>query len=163
MCQVAAEGHTVLSPAAARRLIVASADRQPARDRARHLAGSLTRPQAQVLACLGEGLSNAQIAARLYLSEARVKGYVSRMLDRLGCANRAQAVCRARTRTITLSWCFLCLSGCSPVLADQAVDDVPVPDPGGHIDRLAGLVQRRSLFPRLVRPMLVVATRGRTW
>jgi Sigma-70 region 2/Bacterial regulatory proteins, luxR family len=44
-----------------------------------------------VLARLGEGLSNAQIAARLYLSEARVKGYVSRMLDELGCANRAQA------------------------------------------------------------------------
>jgi hypothetical protein len=44
-----------------------------------------------VLACLGEGLSNAQIAARLYLSEARVKGYVSRMLDKPGCANRAQA------------------------------------------------------------------------
>ena len=41
--------------------------------------------------CLGEGLSNAQIAARLYLSEARVKGYVSRMLDKLGCANRVQA------------------------------------------------------------------------
>ena len=77
----------MLSPAAARRLIVASADRQPARDRARHLAGSLTDREAQVLACLGEGLSNAQIAARLYLSEARVKGYISR----LGCANRAQA------------------------------------------------------------------------
>ena len=88
---MAAEGHTVLSPAAARRLIVASADRQPARDRARHLAGSLTDREAQVLACLGEGLSSAQIAARLYLSGARVKGYVSRMLDELGCANRAQA------------------------------------------------------------------------
>ena len=44
-----------------------------------------------MLACLGEGPSNAQIAARLCLSEARVKGYVSRMLDKLGCANRAQA------------------------------------------------------------------------
>jgi hypothetical protein len=32
-------------------------------------------------------------------------------------------------------------------------------DPGGHIDRLAGFVQRRSLFPRLVRPMLVVMLR----
>ena len=50
LVQVAAEGHTVLSPAAARRLIVASADRQPARDRARHLAGSLTDREAQVLA-----------------------------------------------------------------------------------------------------------------
>src|SRR5690348_2122782 len=63
-------------------------------------------------------------------------------------------LCRARTRTIALSWCFL--SGCSPVLADQAVDDLSVRDPGGHIDRLAGLVQWGSLLPRLVRPMLVV-------
>ena len=77
-------GAHLLSPAAARRLIVASADRQPARDRARHLAGSLTDREAQVLACLGEGLSNAQIAARLYLSEARVKGYVSRDAGQAG-------------------------------------------------------------------------------
>jgi DNA-binding NarL/FixJ family response regulator len=89
--QVAAEGHTVLSPTAARRLVAASADSQSARDRARKLVGSLTEREVQVLACLGEGLSNAQIAARLYLSEATVKGYVSRMLDKLGCANRTQA------------------------------------------------------------------------
>ena len=43
--------------------------------------------------------------------------------------------------------------------SDQAVDDLSVRDPGGHIDRLAGLVQRRSLFPRLVRPVLVVVLR----
>ena len=43
-----------------------------------------------MLACLGEGLSNAQIAGRLYLSEATIKGYVSRMLDKLECANRTQ-------------------------------------------------------------------------
>jgi hypothetical protein len=36
------------------------------------------------------------------------------------------------------------------------VDGLPVRDPGGHIDRPAGLVQRRSLSARLVRPMLVV-------
>jgi hypothetical protein len=51
---------------------------------------------------------------------------------------------------------FLCSSGCSPVLADQAVDDGGVRNPVSHIDRLAGLVQRRSLLARLVRPMLVV-------
>jgi hypothetical protein len=38
---------------------------------------------------------------------------------------------------------FLCSSGCSPILADQALDDVGALDPGGHIDRLAG--RRRAL------------------
>jgi DNA-binding NarL/FixJ family response regulator len=91
LVRVAAEGHTVLSPAAARRLIAASADSQLAADRARKLAGSLTEREVEVLTGLGEGLSNAQIAARLYLSEATVKGYVSRMLDKLGLDNRTQA------------------------------------------------------------------------
>jgi DNA-binding NarL/FixJ family response regulator len=91
LVRVAAEGHTVLSPAAARRLIAASTDSQPARDRARKAVAALTERETGVLACLGEGLSNAQIAARLYLSEATIKGYVSRMLDKLGCENRTQA------------------------------------------------------------------------
>jgi DNA-binding NarL/FixJ family response regulator len=91
LVQVAAEGHTVLSPAAARRLIAASADGSSARERARKQVGSLTEREVEVLGCLGECLSNAQIAARLYLSEATIKGYVSRMLDKLGCANRTQA------------------------------------------------------------------------
>jgi DNA-binding NarL/FixJ family response regulator len=91
LVRVAAEGHTVLSPAAARRLVAASADSQPARERARKLAGTLTEREVEVLTCLGEGLSNAQIAGRLFLSEATVKGYVSRMLDKLGLENRTQA------------------------------------------------------------------------
>jgi DNA-binding NarL/FixJ family response regulator len=91
LVRVAAEGHTVLSPAAARRLIAASADSQPARDRARQLVGTLTEREAEVLAGLGQGLSNAQIAGRLYLSEATVKGYISRILVKLDCANRTQA------------------------------------------------------------------------
>jgi DNA-binding NarL/FixJ family response regulator len=91
LVRVAAEGHTVLSPAAARRLIAASADSQPAAERARRLASSLTEREVEVLTCLGEGLSNAQIAGRLFLSEATVKGYVSRMLDKLGLDNRTQA------------------------------------------------------------------------
>jgi hypothetical protein len=57
------------------------------------------------------------------------------------------AVSRATTRTPALSWCFLCSSGRSSVFADQALDDVGALNPGGHIDRLAGLVQRRYLFP----------------
>jgi DNA-binding NarL/FixJ family response regulator len=91
LVRVAAQGHTVLSPAAARRLIAASADSQPARERAEAQIRALTEREVEVLAGLGEGLSNAQIASRLYLSEATVKGYVSRMLDKLGLDNRTQA------------------------------------------------------------------------
>lgn len=91
LVRVAADGHTVLSPAAARRLVTASTDSRSARDRARQRIGALTEREVEVLGCLGEGLSNARIAARLHLSEATIKGYVSRVLDKLGCANRTQA------------------------------------------------------------------------
>ncbi|MCX4547566.1 response regulator transcription factor [Streptomyces sp. NBC_01387] len=91
LVRVAAEGHTVLSAVAARRLVAASTDTSSARDRARQLVATLTERETEVLACLGEGLSNARIAARLHLSEATIKGYVSRMLDKLSCANRTQA------------------------------------------------------------------------
>lgn len=91
LVRVAADGHTVLSPAAARRLVSASADQHSTRQRAQQLARSLTEREVEVLACLGEGLSNAQIANRLYLSEATVKSYVSRMLVKLECTNRTQA------------------------------------------------------------------------
>ena len=91
LVRVAADGHTVLSAAASQRLVAASADRRVNRDRAADLVGELTERETQVLTCLGEGLSNAQIAGRLYLSEATVKGYVSRLLVKLACANRTQA------------------------------------------------------------------------
>jgi DNA-binding NarL/FixJ family response regulator len=91
LVRVAADGHTVLSPAAARRLIAASAGQQAGRDRARELVRTLTERETEVLSGLGQGLSNAEIARRMYLSEATVKGYVSRMLVKLGCANRTQA------------------------------------------------------------------------
>ena len=39
------------------------------------------------------------------------------------------------------------------------MDDLLALDPGSHIDRLTGLVQRRSLFSRLMGPMIVVMLR----
>jgi hypothetical protein len=69
-----------------------------------------------------------------------------------------QAVPCQNSHTV-LSWCFLRSLGCSPVLADQALDSLPPLDPGGRIDHLAGLVQRRPLFPRLVGPVIVVVLR----
>jgi hypothetical protein len=44
-------------------------------------------------------------------------------------------LCRAKTRTPALSWCFLRSLCCPPVLADQALDGLSALDPGGHIDR----------------------------
>jgi DNA-binding NarL/FixJ family response regulator len=91
LVRVAADGHTVLSPAATRRLVATAAGRHEERDRRADLLGGLTERETQVLACLGAGLSNGQIARRLHLSEATIKGYVSRLLDKLQCANRTQA------------------------------------------------------------------------
>ena len=91
LVRVAADGHTVLSPQAARRLVAASGDREGTRDRAARLVAELTDRESEVLRCLGEGMSNAQIGRKLYLSEATVKGYVSRLLVKLDCANRTQA------------------------------------------------------------------------
>ncbi|PPK68513.1 response regulator transcription factor [Actinokineospora auranticolor] len=91
LVRAAAGGHTVLSPEAMRRLVSASTGEQQKADRARQRVEGLTEREEDMLRCLGEGLSNAAIAARLHLSEATVKSYVSRMLGKLGCANRTQA------------------------------------------------------------------------
>ncbi len=50
----------------------------------------LSERERQMLALLAEGLSNADIAARLYLSEGTVKGHLSRLMSRLDCQNRTQ-------------------------------------------------------------------------
>ncbi|MFI7416812.1 response regulator [Nonomuraea sp. NPDC049684] len=89
--RVAADGHAVVSPELTRRLVAAFAPAEPARQAARRLVDSLTERETEVLVCLAEGLSNSQTGSRLYLSETTVKGYVSRLLGKLGCANRTQA------------------------------------------------------------------------
>jgi DNA-binding NarL/FixJ family response regulator len=91
LVRVAADGHHVLSPIATRRLLTTVIGRQTSRDDRLALIGELTDRETEVLACLGEGLSNADIATRLFLTEATIKGYVSRLLVKLECANRTQA------------------------------------------------------------------------
>ncbi|MGW4644293.1 response regulator [Sphaerisporangium sp. NPDC004334] len=91
LVRVAAEGHTVMSKEATRRVVAASAGRHRRVQQARIRLDELTEREIDLLVCLGEGMSNAAIAARLHLSEATVKSYVSRMLTKLGCANRTQA------------------------------------------------------------------------
>lgn len=95
LVRVAAAGHTVMSPEATRRLLAVSDGRidgdTAQRERATALVANLTEREVEVLTCLGEGLSNARIGRRLFLSEGTVKGYVSRLLVKLDCANRTQA------------------------------------------------------------------------
>ncbi|MEV6138822.1 response regulator transcription factor [Nocardia sp. NPDC051990] len=51
----------------------------------------LTEQERRLLALLGEGLTNRQIAARMFLAEKTVKNYVSRLLAKLGMERRTQA------------------------------------------------------------------------
>ncbi|MFQ6330196.1 response regulator [Nocardia sp. CWNU-33] len=56
----------------------------------------LTEREREVLDCLGEGLTNAQIATRLFIGETTVKTHVSRVLTKLGVRSRVQAAILAR-------------------------------------------------------------------
>ncbi|RBQ20510.1 DNA-binding response regulator [Spongiactinospora rosea] len=96
LVRVVASGHVVLSSAASGKLLATSGMSSAEHDDRLALIRELTERETQVMACLGEGLSNAQIAARLHLTEATIKGYVSRLLEKLGCANRSQAGFLAR-------------------------------------------------------------------
>lgn len=87
LVRAAANGHTVLSRPATTALLAGASRRHEARARLR----SLTERERDVLARLGEGATNAEIAQRLFLSETTVKGHVSRILIKLHCTNRTQA------------------------------------------------------------------------
>lgn len=95
-----ASGDAVVSPRVTRRMLEMFAGRLPAgaaeadRDRSGvdpRLA-ELTAREREVLEAVAEGLSNAEIAERMFLSEATVKTHVGRILAKLGVRDRVQAV-----------------------------------------------------------------------
>ncbi|MDH6129916.1 response regulator transcription factor [Kitasatospora sp. GP82] len=96
--RAAAGGHAFLSPAATRHIVdsLAAGPAVARGEAARRRLAALSEREREVLDLLGEGLSNADVGTRLYMSEGTVKTYVSRILAKLECENRVQAALLAR-------------------------------------------------------------------
>ncbi len=91
--RVVAAGNSLFGPAAAKHLIERFAEpRAAAADAA---LDQLTDREREILRLLAQGLSNAEIAQQLYLSETTVKSHVSAVLRKLGVRDRLQAVIAA--------------------------------------------------------------------
>jgi len=90
-----AAGDALLSPSVTRRLIAAYA--RNAKEPGRAAAGLdvLTEREREVVTLVGEGLSNEEIAERLYMSPATAKTHVNRSMTKLGARDRAQLVIAA--------------------------------------------------------------------
>jgi DNA-binding NarL/FixJ family response regulator len=84
-----AAGDTPVDPAVAGRLFEHVARGTPPPDTA--IVAELSDRELDVLSLLARGMSNAEIAARLYLSEGTVRNYVSAILAKLDVADRTQA------------------------------------------------------------------------
>jgi DNA-binding NarL/FixJ family response regulator len=87
-----AAGQSLLSPPITRKLIERFILAGPAVPAAARELSELTPREREVLLLIAEGLANAEIAARLFLSEATVKTHVNRLLAKLGLRDRVQAV-----------------------------------------------------------------------
>jgi DNA-binding NarL/FixJ family response regulator len=90
------EGEPILSPSATGALIrrVTSADGRGRADEAKRRLARLTEREAEVAVAVGHGLSNAEIAAELFMSVPTVKAHVSRLFTKLDTTNRVQiAIC----------------------------------------------------------------------
>ncbi|MFD7686154.1 response regulator [Streptomyces sp. NPDC059781] len=92
-----ARGEGIVAPAVTRRLIAEFAAKPAPRATADPaVLDALTRREREVLSCVGEGLSNADIAVRLDMAEATVKTHVSRLLGKLELRSRVQAAVLAQ-------------------------------------------------------------------
>lgn len=91
-----AGGAAFLSPKVAQRVIARLSGGQLTRAAAaRERIAALTPREREVLTLLGSGLSNADIAAKMFVVEGTVKAHVSTILTRLGAKNRVQAAITA--------------------------------------------------------------------
>jgi DNA-binding NarL/FixJ family response regulator len=90
--RLVAAGEAMLSPSVTRTLLsnIGHEDATDRRRLAAHRLTTLTEREREVAEAVGSGVSNADIAASLFMSEATVKAHVSRLLTKLGVANRVQ-------------------------------------------------------------------------
>ncbi|PIM66045.1 DNA-binding response regulator, partial [Streptomyces sp. JV178] len=85
-----AAGQSLLDPSATARLMARLRQGQEPEPEPDALPG-LTEREREILALIGEGLTNRQIGQRLYLAEKTVKNHISRLLAKLGVERRVQA------------------------------------------------------------------------
>jgi DNA-binding NarL/FixJ family response regulator len=90
--RVIADGEALLAPAVTRRLLERFAATLPTPEERAPALATLTDRERDVLELVASGLSNAEIAERLFLGETTVKTHVSSLLRKLGLRDRVQAV-----------------------------------------------------------------------
>jgi DNA-binding NarL/FixJ family response regulator len=90
--RIIAQGNALLSPSVTRRLIEEFAHLPEPEAVTAALPDDLTEREREALELLANGLSNREIAARMFIGEATAKTHVSRLLTKLGVRDRVQAV-----------------------------------------------------------------------
>ncbi len=96
--RLVARGDGIVAPSVTRRLITAFAATRPPTDAAG--LDQLTARERDVLACLGAGMSNMEIASALAMAEATAKTHISRILAKLGLRSRVQAAILAQEQAL---------------------------------------------------------------
>jgi DNA-binding NarL/FixJ family response regulator len=89
-CEAVVRGEAAIDPAVQHHLVDALATATPVATGT--LPDGLTPREAEVLSLIADGLSNAEIAEHLVVSEATVKSHINHLFTRIGARDRAQAV-----------------------------------------------------------------------
>ena len=90
--RVVAGGDSLLAPSVTRRVIEQFARQPPVRANLSAQLDALTQREREVLIMLARGMSNAELAGELFVSEGTIKTHVSNLLAKLGLRDRVQAV-----------------------------------------------------------------------
>ncbi len=117
--ETVAAGEALLAPELTRRLIEEYVQRPPPVSAVPQALASLTSREVDVLRLIASGLSNAEIADRLVVSEATVKTHVNRVFAKLGLQSRAQAV-------VVAYECGLVVPGNAPSVMPSARNTTPL-------------------------------------